>query len=78
MVSVFVQSFDCFQMSNNGLGPEGWGAVPYRQVLEKPRSHDVCGHFGEDASLLVVPAVSVGLVLLAGAGGGHGTVQTVA
>lgn len=46
-------------------------------MLEEPRPHDVGGHFGEDASLLVVPAVSVGLVLLACAGGSHGAVQAV-
>lgn len=26
---------------------------PYREVLEKPRSHYICGHFGEDASFLL-------------------------
>lgn len=51
--------------------------MSYRQVLEEPRSHDVGGHFGENASLLVVPAVSVRLVLLARAGGSHGAVQAV-
>lgn len=47
-------------------------------MLEKPRSQDVCGHFGENPSLLVVPPLSVGLVFLAGARGGHGPVQAVA
>lgn len=54
-----------------------WERLAHRQVLEKPRSQDVCGHFGENPSLLVVPPFSVGLVFLAGAGGGHGAVQAV-
>lgn len=47
-------------------------------MLEKPRSQDVCGHFGENPSLLVVPPLSVRLVFLTGARGGHGPVQSVA
>ena len=50
----------------------------HRQMLEEPCSHDVCGHLGEDPSLLVVPPVSVRVVLLACARGGHSSVQTIA
>lgn len=50
----------------------------HRQVLEQPRPHDVCGHFGEDPSFLIVPSVSVTLVLLSCAGGGHASIKAIA
>lgn len=52
--------------------------LAHRQMLEKPRSQNVRGNFGEDPSLLVVPPLSVGLIFLAGARGGHGPIQTIA
>lgn len=52
--------------------------LSHRQVLEEPRSHDVGGHFGEDAPLLVVPPVPVGVVVVPRAGGGPSPVQPVA
>ena len=35
---------------------------PHREVLEEPRSHDVCGHFGKDSSLLLSLLVLVVLI----------------
>ena len=51
--------------------------LSHRQVLEEPSSHDVCSHFREDPSLLVVPPVSVRLILLSCTGGGHSSIQTI-
>ena len=35
---------------------------PYRKVLEEPRSHNICGHFREDASFLLPLLVLIILV----------------
>lgn len=65
-----MQRMDCESKAEETLA--------HRQVLEEPRSQNVCGHLGEDAPLLVVPPLSVGLVLLTCARRGHGPVQAVA
>lgn len=53
----------------------GWWT--YRQVLEEPGSQDVGGHFGEDASLLVVQSVFVRVVVVSGAGRRQAVIQAV-
>lgn len=47
-------------------------------MLEEPRPQDVGGHLGEDSSLLVVQFVSVGVVVVTGAGRRQAVVKTVA
>lgn len=53
------------------------GSWTYRQVLEEPGPQDVGGHFGEDSSFFVVQFVSVGVVVVPGAGRRHAVVQAV-
>lgn len=52
-----------------------WGS--YGEVLKEPRSQDVGGHFGEDASLFVVQFVFVEVVVVACAGRRRAVIQTV-
>lgn len=46
-------------------------------MLKEPRSQDVGGHFGEDASLFVVQFVFVEVVVVACAGRRRAVIQTV-
>lgn len=46
-------------------------------MLEEPRSHDVGGHFGKDAPLLVAFLFLIGVVVVPCAWRGHAVVQAV-
>lgn len=54
--------FESIQYKKNSLMWRVWNRISYRKVLEEPRSHYICGHFGEDASFLLPLLVLVILV----------------
>lgn len=72
---VLVLMFWCYPACSGST--ERFSGEAHRKVLEEPRPHDVGGHFGENAPLLVVLLLFVGVVVVPRARRSHAVVQAV-
>lgn len=44
--------------------PSNTSGFAYREMLEKPRPHDVCGHLGENAALFLPLLILVWVIVI--------------